>query len=492
MSAFLEYELEAEFAAAATELELASGIEREIIGPDTRIAVTNTSVYPHRLICNLEYDFPGLGRWPMCSGTLIGATTVLTAGHCIANLQPVRMRVIPGRFGSQEPLSSSPVIAARVAPGFVAATPTDFAVLYLRDPLGSRVGFWSEGYQRAPGDPLGTSMAPVPTLPSGQGVLVHVSGYPADKPNGSGCTNPAQPQRRCFHSLLGSVGRSRLCGSFPFRAADRFVAASGGMLHYLDDTCPGHSGSPVWVENSAAAGGRVMVGVHIAGDDGTGVIANRAVQFTPAVLAQIRQWLATAPGGGTRPTLRRGSSGSAVVELQTRLNAWIASQAALAVLAVDGIFGPRTDAAVRAFQRQNSLLVDGIVGPLTWGALLAAPSGRISEAAYESGPSAIVQNICVSAGALAERLRQQMQQTRRRSPQHWPSTVDRIRRQGATWINRISNQLLPQLDRFTRPELDQIVGCVARVEHAIGVGTAPFRRLKSAAQQRLAGPVRTL
>jgi peptidoglycan hydrolase-like protein with peptidoglycan-binding domain len=39
-------------------------------------------------------------------------------------------------------------------------------------------------------------------------------------------------------------------------------------------------------------------------------------------------------------------------------------------LTVDGIFGPVTGAAVRAFQQQKGLAVDGIVGPATWSALI--------------------------------------------------------------------------------------------------------------------------
>jgi hypothetical protein len=67
--------------------------------------------------------------------------------------------------------------------------------------------------------------------------------------------------------------------------------------------------------------------------------------------------------GGARPTLRRGSKGPDVVYLQQRLQVFGYN------LAPDGDFGPKTEAAVRSFQRSNSLAVDGIVGPMTWAAL---------------------------------------------------------------------------------------------------------------------------
>ncbi len=65
--------------------------------------------------------------------------------------------------------------------------------------------------------------------------------------------------------------------------------------------------------------------------------------------------------------LRRGSSGPNVVVIQTELNRISQNYPAIPkVPAVDGIFGSRTEASVREFQRIFGLTPDGIVGPGTW------------------------------------------------------------------------------------------------------------------------------
>jgi peptidoglycan hydrolase-like protein with peptidoglycan-binding domain len=66
----------------------------------------------------------------------------------------------------------------------------------------------------------------------------------------------------------------------------------------------------------------------------------------------------------------RGSQGDAVRAVQSELNARNLSGDPSKGLQVDGIFGPKTDAAVRAFQEAAGLDVDGIVGTFTWNALV--------------------------------------------------------------------------------------------------------------------------
>ena len=72
------------------------------------------------------------------------------------------------------------------------------------------------------------------------------------------------------------------------------------------------------------------------------------------------------------PILRKGNKGSAVKALQNLLNQWGAN------LNVDGIYGAKTEAAVKDFQLTHKLTADGVVGPKTRAVL--DPLGLISEA----------------------------------------------------------------------------------------------------------------
>jgi hypothetical protein len=73
---------------------------------------------------------------------------------------------------------------------------------------------------------------------------------------------------------------------------------------------------------------------------------------TPKVIPAVE------PGPLKRPTLRRGMQNDTVKIIQRKLN-------------VDqtGLFGPKTEAAIRELQRARGMVPDGIVGPKTWSAL---------------------------------------------------------------------------------------------------------------------------
>jgi peptidoglycan hydrolase-like protein with peptidoglycan-binding domain len=61
----------------------------------------------------------------------------------------------------------------------------------------------------------------------------------------------------------------------------------------------------------------------------------------------------------TTPTLRRGSKGPAVKQMQQKLG-----------IPADGDFGPGTEMAVKKWQAANGLTADGVVGPKTLSVLM--------------------------------------------------------------------------------------------------------------------------
>ena len=85
-----------------------------------------------------------------------------------------------------------------------------------------------------------------------------------------------------------------------------------------------------------------------------------------------------------------GSQGDAVRQLQSELNRHGYQ------LDEDGVFGKMTRAAVRDYQKKNSLRLDGIAGDETWGSLLASPAP-----AEETTPAPVARPSAKTAEALA-------------------------------------------------------------------------------------------
>ncbi|MBV9797907.1 MAG: peptidoglycan-binding protein [Solirubrobacterales bacterium] len=89
-------------------------------------------------------------------------------------------------------------------------------------------------------------------------------------------------------------------------------------------------------------------------------------------------WAALGGDKPEPPTLTEGSHGTVVEKLQTALNEgrgdWAPSSNP--VLATDGVYGPQTAAAVRGAQQSGGIQADGVVGLQTW-ALSVHAAGQV-------------------------------------------------------------------------------------------------------------------
>jgi zinc D-Ala-D-Ala carboxypeptidase len=86
-----------------------------------------------------------------------------------------------------------------------------------------------------------------------------------------------------------------------------------------------------------------------------GVTAGAAAAATTSPAVQSAQNAAV-----SWPIVSRGAAGERVVTIQ-----YLLGQRGYR-LAVDGLFGPATQAAVMSFQRRNKVVVSGVVGNITW------------------------------------------------------------------------------------------------------------------------------
>ena len=101
--------------------------------------------------------------------------------------------------------------------------------------------------------------------------------------------------------------------------------------------------------------------------------------FTVQTVPRAEQTAAAAQSVAS--VLRQGRRGDTVRTVQNKLRRWGYYSGS-----VDGIYGPATERAVRAFQKKNGLTVDGIVGRATFQALgMPVSSGSSSSGGGSSG-----------------------------------------------------------------------------------------------------------
>ena len=98
--------------------------------------------------------------------------------------------------------------------------------------------------------------------------------------------------------------------------------------------------------------------------------------------------------------LKNGSKGALVKTVQTKLKNW-----GYYTGSVDGVYGPKTVAAVKYFQKKNGLTQDGVVGAKTAAAmgvtLTSSTSSSSSGGSYSSGDSYLLAK-CIYAEARGE------------------------------------------------------------------------------------------
>lgn len=218
-------------------------------GPDDRIQITNTNVYPWRAHASLLITANDGSMW-IGTGWFIGPHTLATAGHVVYIKNSgvagrdgwVRsIRVMPGRNGTALPYGQVSSSNFRTVVGWStnADQNYDYGAIILPTELGSTTGWFGFGVYSD--DQLTAS-------------TINISGYPGDKPSGT-----------------------------QWYDSNRVASVNSRKVFYDIDTFGGQSGSAVY---RIINGGRYGVAVHAYG----GSTTNSGSRITQGVFDNFLKW----------------------------------------------------------------------------------------------------------------------------------------------------------------------------------------------------------
>lgn len=220
-------------------------------GPDNRVKINNTAVYPWRVHASLLITAADNSQW-IGTGWFIGPHTLMTAGHVvyIKNSGVAgrdgwvrRIQVMPGRNGSALPYGSVTSTSFRSVTGWTTSGDQhyDYGAIIIPRELGNTVGWFGFGvYSDA-------------TL---EGAVVNISGYPGDKPSGTQWYDARR---------VDSVGPRKV-----FYDIDTFGGQSGSAVYRIID------------------GGRYGVAIHAYG----GATTNSGTRIVQPVFNNMVAWKA--------------------------------------------------------------------------------------------------------------------------------------------------------------------------------------------------------
>ena len=222
-------------------------------GPDNRVRITTTNVYPWRAHASLLITAADNSQW-IGTGWFIGPHTLATAGHVVfikgsgvpgRDGWVKRIQVMPGRNGSSLPFGSVTSTNFRSVNGWTNSASGDenfdYGAIILPTQLGSTTGWFGIGvYTDA--DLLGTTG--------------NISGYPGDKPSGT-----------------------------QWYDARRIAAVNARKVFYDIDTAGGQSGSAVY---RIINGARYAFAIHAYG----GASTNSGTRIITPVYNNLVAWKA--------------------------------------------------------------------------------------------------------------------------------------------------------------------------------------------------------